>query len=148
MFKHILVATDGSKLGEKAVSTALKLAAVCGKSKVTALMVVPDYSTQDFTEAVFTNGPAPKQMRQRLAAEGERKLDAALAKHATAGHRIEPVVAISDYPYDQIVEHAKKLKCDLIVMASRGRGPVKSALLGSQTTHVLSLASVPVLVVR
>jgi len=148
MFKHILVATDGSKLGDKAISAALKLAATCGKAKVTALMVVPDYSTQQFTEAVFTNGPSPKQMRQRLAAEGARTLDAALAKHASAGFKVEPMVAISDYPYDQIVEHAKKLKCDLIVMASRGRGAVKSALLGSQTTHVLSLASVPVLVVR
>jgi nucleotide-binding universal stress UspA family protein len=148
MFKHILVATDGSKLGDKAVSMALKLAAACGNAKVTALMVVPDYSTQEFTEAVFTNGPTPKQMRQRLVAEGERKLDAALAKQASAGHKVERVVTISDYPYDQIVEHAKKQKCDLIVMASRGRGAVKSALLGSQTTHVLSLASVPVLVVR
>lgn len=33
-------------------------------------------------------------------------------------------------------------------MAAHGRGALRSALLGSQTQHVLALAKVPVLVVR
>ena len=43
---------------------------------------------------------------------------------------------------------AKKSKCDLIVMASHGRKGFKRILLGSETQHVLTHSSIPVLVLR
>jgi nucleotide-binding universal stress UspA family protein len=145
MFRHVLVATDGSALADKAVALALRLA---GDRRVTALTVVPDYGTREFAEICFANGPDVKQLRKNLAAEGRRKLDKALARQGAKGEPVERLVAVSDQPYQEIVNTAERRKCDLIVMASRGRGAMKSALLGSQTLHVLSLAKVPVLVAR
>ena len=48
-------------------------------------------------------------------------------------------------PASAIVEAAKKLGCNLIVMASHGRRGIKKVLLGSQTSEVVVTATVPVL---
>jgi nucleotide-binding universal stress UspA family protein len=148
MFKHILVATDGSPLAEHAVATALRLAASCGNCPVTALMVAPDYSTHDVAGVVFSKSGELADLRERIARAARERLDASLAVHRKTGAKVEGLVAVSDYPYQEIVDTAERLKCDLIVLASRGRGALTSALLGSQTSRVLALAKVPVLVVR
>ena len=44
--------------------------------------------------------------------------------------------------------HAKEQGADLIVMASHGRKGLKRLLLGSETQHVLTHSTVPVLVLR
>jgi nucleotide-binding universal stress UspA family protein len=147
MFKRILVATDGSSLADKAVSTALSLADTCG-AEVVALLVVPDYTTQEFAEVLFRDGPSFEELRNSLREAGRRLLDRALAPHSAAGRLIERHVALSDAPHEQILLHAARQHCDLIVMASRGRGALKSALLGSQTVHVMTGSTVPVMVVK
>jgi nucleotide-binding universal stress UspA family protein len=43
---------------------------------------------------------------------------------------------------------AKKHQCDLVVMASHGRKGIKRLLLGSETQHVLTHATIPVLVLK
>jgi len=143
MFKHILVATDGSPAADKAVALALQLA---DKARVTALMVAPDYGTAQFAKAVFLNRPEPRRLRSELAAAGRAKLDQVLARHGAKAERVQRVVVVNDRAYEAIVSVAERRKCDLIVMASRGRKALKSALLGSQTLKVLSLSKVPVLV--
>lgn len=143
MFKHILVATDGSPQAAKAVELALQVA---GKSRVTALMVVRDYDTMDLALATFTNGPNPAGLRDHLQAAAKTKLDDALRAHDPEGRRIERLVAVNDRPSEQIVETAARQACDLVVMGTRGRSALSSAMLGSQTMRVLALSSVPVLV--
>ena len=48
----------------------------------------------------------------------------------------------------KIVARADQEEADLIVMGSRGRGAVRSAVLGSVSHYVLNHARVPVLIVR
>jgi nucleotide-binding universal stress UspA family protein len=143
MFNHILIATDGSEPADKAVALALRIA---GKARLTAMMVVPDYDTVDLAWATFTDGPDPQGIRDQLQAAGRKRLEVALRAHDPRSHRIERLVAVSDRPYQAIVDTAKRDDCDLIVMAPRGRGMLSSALLGSQTARVMTLSSVPVLV--
>ena len=52
------------------------------------------------------------------------------------------------HPWEAIVDHAKTQSCDLIVMASHGRGGVRGLLLGSETNKVLTHSDIPVLVLR
>jgi nucleotide-binding universal stress UspA family protein len=54
----------------------------------------------------------------------------------------------SDLVAEAILTAAKKHKCDLVVMASHGRKGIKRILLGSETQHVLTHGSLPVLVLR
>jgi nucleotide-binding universal stress UspA family protein len=146
MFKHLLVAVDESAHAERALKAALQWAQTCG-AQLSALMVVPDYTTLDVTREVFLNAPPLDEQRQALAAAGRQRLLTLLQRHP----RVPPpraLVAVSDWPYEEVVKTAEREGCDLIVMGSRGRGALTSALLGSQTAHVLSLSKVPVLVVK
>lgn len=51
-------------------------------------------------------------------------------------------------PSHQIIDFAKKNRIDLIVLGTRGRSPLVSALLGSAARDVVHHAPCPVLVVR
>ena len=51
-----------------------------------------------------------------------------------------------DHPFEAIVAAAKERNCDLIVMASHGRGGIASVVLGSVTIKVLTHTKIPVLV--
>lgn len=150
MFEHILAATDGSNLADQALETALALRRDCG-GRVTVLMVVPDYNAAEYATSVVLEGRTAADLRQKRAEQGARRLDAVMRKFADAGlvgAGVEAMIVVHDEPHAQILEQAERRGCDLIVMASRGNGTLRSALLGSQTLAVLSSSRVPVLVVR
>lgn len=65
-----------------------------------------------------------------------------------AGIKTKAVVVRSDVVSDAILSTIKKQGCDLVVMASHGRKGIKRLLLGSETQHVLTHATVPVLVLK
>jgi nucleotide-binding universal stress UspA family protein len=145
MFKHILVPTDASPAADKAVAMALQLAGP--QTKVTALLVVPDYTTAEFAEVAFEGGSFGR-LRESLVEAGRKRLDAELDRHGEAAHNIDRRVVIGEQADEAILEQARQLQCDAIVMGSRGRGALKAALLGSQTAGVIAGASVPVIVVK
>lgn len=146
MFKHILVAVDGSHHSDKAIALALRAAEGGPGSRISALLVVPDYGVADFARATFAAPADAPPLRDTLAAAGLQRLTHLLARYGERAERIVALARVGDRPFETIVETAAAEQCDLIVMASRGHGAVAGALVGSQTQRVLSLAKVPVLV--
>ena len=144
MYKHILIATDGSELAGRAVTTGLVLAKAL-KARVTAVTVTEQWS------AMVTGEPAlvfPIEDYEKAAAENATRILSGVSTVAKdAGVECE-TVHVNDFPAEAIVETAKAKGCDLIVMASHGRRGLSKLLLGSQTTRVLTLSAVPVLVCR
>ena len=61
--------------------------------------------------------------------------------------RIHFAARIGD-PGTKIVEYAREIKADLIVMPSHGRTGIKHLLLGSVAERVIRLAECPVMVRR
>lgn len=61
---------------------------------------------------------------------------------------MELVTVQSDEPHRAIIDAAKRLSCDLIVMASHCRRGLCALLLGSTTLRLLTHATLPVLVWR
>jgi nucleotide-binding universal stress UspA family protein len=51
-------------------------------------------------------------------------------------------------PFDQIIRAAKRLRCDLIVLATHGRTGLAHAIMGSVAENVVRRAPCPVLTVR
>ena len=142
MFKHILIATDGSELSQKAVAGGIEMAKALG-AKVTAYSCVVEYlPMSEF--AVET----PQNVMEQLEKEAERHL-AAFAKEAqSANVPFETVKSVEFSPYNGIIHVARERACDLIMMASHGRRGLAGFLLGSETQKVLTHSEIPVLVYR
>ncbi|HZY20234.1 MAG TPA: universal stress protein [Ramlibacter sp.] len=147
MYRRILVATDDSKLSRKAVQSAIGLAAAT-RADLVALHVVPRYPLSFFEGAVALEPEQIARIEQQWADKGRAVVDAVAEEAGEAGVRARPVVTRSDAVADAIVAAARRHKCDLIVMASHGRRGLSRVLLGSETQHVLTHASTPVLVLR
>lgn len=140
-FKSLLVAVDGSPSSQLALEQAGDLAAGEHVKSLTLLAVTPPVSAY-----VTMAGQNQEQLQDASRAEAAKQLDAA-AESRPGG--IEPeVVALDGDPGRAIIEQAERGGNDLIVMGSRGHGPIGSLVLGSVSTYVLQHSPVAVLVVH
>lgn len=148
MYRHILIPTDGSRLAQRAVPHALKLAKTVG-AKVTALVVEHSFNVYDVRESMLYAMPEQFAAYDKFIKEHARKILDKVARAAKAkGVNCTTLQVVHDLPYRAIVDVARKRRCDLIVMASHGRSGVSGLVLGSVTTKVLAHSKVPVLVLR
>jgi nucleotide-binding universal stress UspA family protein len=147
MFKNILIATDGSKLSDKAVVHAIDLAQALG-ARLTAFYAAPDFPLPAYADGVVYEPVSRKEYTKLAAEDAQKILDAVIAKAAAAGLECKTAYSIAAAPWEAILAAAKKHKCDAIVMASHGRRGVSALLLGSETQKVLTHSKLPVVVVR
>ena len=147
MYKGIPVATDGSTLSKKAVRSAIDLAGVVG-AELVALYVVPRYPVSYLEGGITISAQDVARTEKQWPDKGQAVVDGVKLQAQAEGLKAKAVVARSDLVAESIISGAKKHKCDLIVMASHGRKGIKRVLLGSETQHVLTHSSVPVLVLR
>lgn len=144
MFKHILIATDGSELAGKGVVAGLELAKRLG-SAVTIVIAIEPWKSMIVGEAAFS---FPLEDYEKAAAEtAETVLGAARDLAQKQGVKVD-TLHVTNFPAEGIVETADKRGCDLIVLASHGRRGLARAFLGSQATRVLTMSKVPVLVYK
>lgn len=147
MHKNILIATDGSELATMAVRHGLELAKQLN-AKATILTCTELWSVIEMVRHAH-DSRNPLEAYEELASEYASKvLTAAAAMAAEHGVVCETVHMKDLKPSEAIVEAAGKHKCDLIVMASHSRRGVNKLLLGSETSRVLALTTLPVLVYR
>jgi nucleotide-binding universal stress UspA family protein len=144
----ILVATDGSTDANLAIRAAvdlskrteadLHLVYVQRKSQVLAL-ARPGLAYPSL-EAISHPDTCER--------EAERLLDEQLGMIRDAGGNVAEAHLRDGRPADEIATLAQELDADLVVLGSRGAGPVKRLTTGSVSEGVVSLAPCPVLVVR
>ncbi len=147
MFTRIMLATDGSKLSQKAVKSAIDMASKFN-AELVAVKVIPRY-VQTYFEGSFTVADIDvKSIEAQWAAGAQVVLDKIATSAAAKGVSVKTSVIKSDDIADGLVKAANKMKVDLIVMASHGRKGIKRVLLGSETQNVLTHSEVPVLVLR
>ena len=145
MYKHILVATDGSELALKAVDQGLALAKALN-AKATAITV-----TEPWTSVVTGEMGMyfPIDAYEKGCTEGAAKILGDASKRADKiGVSCQPLHVKDQFPAEGILEAAKSRGCDLIVMASHGRRGLSRLLLGSQANSVVTHSTVPVLICR
>ena len=145
MYKHILIASDGSELAGKAVADALALAKALD-ARVTAVTV-----TDIFPTGPYSSIPLPSMIDRYEAAavEAASKILSLVSEAASKLAVACETMHIKDQaPAEGIIAAASEKGCDLIVMASHGRRGVTRLLLGSQAQKVVALSNVAVLVCR
>ncbi len=142
MFRNILVAIDGSPDSDQALTQAIDLAeAEHSRLTLFSVVVMPPAS------AYMGGGGA---VAAALAREAKAETETILR---TAARRVPDRVSLSTVLGSEPVRHAlihqiKEGAHDVVVMGSRGRGAVRSVLLGSVSHYVLHHSSVPVLIVH
>jgi len=139
MFKHILLAVDGSEHAIHAARVAAELAE-CHKAMLTLVAVydpVPPYLGEPNFRIILD-----AQLR-----ESEKNIANALEILGDLPGEVQTEV-LQGPPAEAILEIAKNRECDLIVMGSRGLGQLTGLLLGSQSQKVVQHAECPVLIVK
>jgi nucleotide-binding universal stress UspA family protein len=148
VYKHILVSTDGSKLSQKAIRTAARLAKATGAS-ITGVYVIAPYVAPVYSEgAILVPGLSPRNYKEITGREAKKALAAVEVEARIAGVEYRATMLTANNPWEGIIRTAEAKKCDLIVMASHGRRGLAGFLLGSETTKVLTHSKIPVLVCR
>ena len=142
--KMILLATDGSDDAALAARVARDIAATAGAEMhiVHVLEHLPRYAYPGVTPEIHTH---VHDERTRLAEE----LFAREAERVTNGGANGVEVHLREGSIvDEILEAGNELRVGLIVMGSRGLGPVKNLLLGSVSEGVAHHTLHPLLVAR
>ena len=139
--KQIVIATDGSAPATEAVDVGLELAREQGAEVTFVHVTEPD----DYVVSRLGPGHAVPHHEPIDASETALAAAEEAAKEAGVSYALE---RISGEAVDTIVAVADAKNADLIVVGSRGLGPVKAALLGSVSRGVLDDARRPVLIVK
>lgn len=140
MFRNILVAIDGSPDAEEALGHAIDLAD-SEHARLTLFSAVPTppayaYSTPGGAALADFDEGAKEETEAIIRRALERVPDSVSTTTVIKSEPAKPALL------RQIEEGGH----DLVVMGSRGRGAVRSALLGSVSHHVLHHSVVPVLI--
>lgn len=146
MFKHIVLATDGSPASEHAAQLAVGLARA-HSAKLTAVFVVDPYPYLGVGEINPQGFQSYMSAAQVQAAEAHAQVERLCKQDAPAVdlevRMVEDVGAANG-----IVQTAASLGADLIVLGSHGRSGIARLMLGSVSTKVVAESKVPVLVTR
>lgn len=146
MFKHILLATDGSAASEHAAAVAVGEARAHGAT-LTAVHVTDPYPYLGVGE---TN-PAAVQVHlaaaQRHAERAHAKV-AAICQSGGTAVELHTRIVEDMAPASGIVQTAREEGADLIVVGSHGRSGIARLMLGSVAARVVAESPLPVLVAR
>jgi nucleotide-binding universal stress UspA family protein len=142
MFHNILVAIDGSADAEQALTQAIDLA----ESEHARLTIFSAVAETSAVAYVGISGDVAATLARDAEAESHAILRAAV-------ERVPDLVSVSTVlgkaPVRRtLLGQIKTGNYDLVVIGSRGRGAVRSALLGSVSHYVLHHSPAPVLIVH
>jgi nucleotide-binding universal stress UspA family protein len=141
MFRNILVAVDGSPDAAEALTDAIDLAE-SEHARLTLVTAVPQIPA--------TGLLVPGAVTDDAIADSRARAEAILRRAVDQVPDDLPVsTVLTDQPIrPALIRQIKDGHHDLVVMGSRGRGAVRSALLGSVSHYVLHHSPVPVLIVH
>ena len=145
MFRHILIATDGSDLSQKATTNGLSLAKSVG-ARVTAVTVFAPFHVYDVLPSAVMNDMPEAYLRYVEDVNADDWLGNIARMAHARGVRCHVMQVEQAQAHEGRINTATEQNCDLIVMASHGRRGIAAALMGSVTAKVLAHTTIPVLV--
>jgi len=152
----ILYATDLGRTAPGVLRHALSLARAYGGRVVCLHVVEPLGPSARHMVELYAGGNAPPALEGQRWQELQRSLTARLQAFcreepgcAADGRDLLAEVRVARGRPDQVIlEEAKRVKADAIVMGSHGHTSVGELLLGSTAHRVVQRATIPVLLVR
>ena len=146
MFNHILCPTDLKERSDIAVKKAVQIAHQFG-SKITLLNIHEEFMDKKEREMLRVSVDKMKEKYKRIAIDSKEEMKTVIHKLHADDIEIDYLLH-SGKPEKAIVEVAKQLGTDLIVIGTDGRDNVMDFVVGTTTEHVINAAPCPVLVVH
>jgi len=141
LYDRILVPTDGSPEGRRAVDHAVDLAAA-HDATVSGLYVINTATYNGLPMETAWEG-----VTTLLNTDGQEALEMVEEVATDRGVPVETEMTEGS-PAREIIRAADRQDCDLIVMGTHGRGGLDRLLLGSVAEKVVRGAEIPVTTVR
>ncbi|PLX50275.1 MAG: universal stress protein [Desulfobulbaceae bacterium] len=138
---NILIAHDGSAHADKALLEAGKMGVLMA-AKLTVMTVAQDLClSEDISDS------ESKFITESLFSEAEGVMKKVSADLAAKGIKAEIVIKVGN-PAEKIIDTAKEIGADLIVVGSHGRHGAQRFFLGSVSAKVLEHAPCHVLIIK
>ena len=141
--KKILVAYDGSPHSKEALNWAIDLSLLSG-AQVVAVKV---FEGNQLYAAAETGGTSFLSALEEMRREDQRLMDEVAAVGQNSGVKVTGEILQGNVA-GEILSYAKDNDFDLIIAGTKGHGVLEELLMGSVTRSLVSLAHVPVLVVK
>ena len=136
-YSRILVPLDHSRMDRDTIGHALAMAKIHG-ARIYLLHV-----EEGVTSQVYGNQSATSEV-----AAGERYLDRIADTARSQGVEVEAVVRHAAQPPRAIIEFAREIQPDLVVMGAHGHRGLKDLIFGTTINAVRHALDVPLLIVR
>jgi nucleotide-binding universal stress UspA family protein len=141
LFSNILVPYDGSSLAEASLAKAIQFAQLDPSVKITVIHVAQISSKPAHTPTDLYN-----RYRAAVREEAEQLVEPLKEKLEKIPNSTELIIKSGSAAY-VILQHARDLGCDLIIMGSRGLSGIK-AYLGSVSHTITQQSDIPVLLMK
>ncbi len=147
MYKHILVAVDGSSTSKLALNEAIRLASDQHATIriVHVVDLIPTYTDLETPNQLVQYQDALREIGQKTLSESRALVEKSAIQAEGLMHVIETA---GEHVYDAIAAEATRWPADLIVIGTHGRRGVRRFILGSVAEGVVRVATKPVLLVR
>jgi nucleotide-binding universal stress UspA family protein len=139
--KKILVPIDFSDCAKKALRYAVPLAREHGAAITLLYVVPPAYAAGEY------GGVDYAQLQAETRTSGKKEIAELALNEVPCEVVVDTLVRVGP-PATEIIDAARSLAADIIVISTHGRTGLKHVLLGSVVERVVQRAPCPVLVVR
>lgn len=140
----VLCPVDFSAASEEAVRYAIDLCRSLGAARLDIGHVMQRPVVHLPEGAHFADEGAEEQLRHNA----RRQLESLARRHSQHEIEVTHTLLVGVPTHDAILEHAKQIGADLVVMSTLGRTGLARMLLGSVAEKVVRLSPVPVCTVR
>ena len=138
-YKTIVVPTDGSENAKRALEHALAVADRNHAELIIVHVANIVSAISNFDQTPISGGYVSEQIAEDMEETGKEILNDVV--------KVKSVFEVGS-PGPALLAVAKKYNADLIVMGSRGLGPLKGLFMGSVSSYVTSHSTCPVLIIK
>ncbi|MFC7687960.1 universal stress protein [Ureibacillus sp. GCM10028918] len=139
MYKHILLAADGSENAVRAAKEAIKIA-TCLEDSIIEVVFVVDFDKSKSDVLHSSSAEARNLERRKKISKVEQ-----LLKESNVSYK---VTFLHGTPGPEIVKYANEQKVELVVIGSRGLNGLQEMVLGSVSHKVMKRVNCPALIVK
>ena len=139
MYKHILLAADGSENSSRAAKEAVKVAKLSDETSVTILFVIDVEKVKKEVLHAQSIDSLYMERRQKLLPIEE------LFEQQNISFKVEMVHGT---PGPEIVKYANSQNVDLVIIGSHGLNSLQEMVLGSVSHKVMKRVNCPAMIVK